>query len=122
MVLACLVLLHGQATADNHLIEATSPTLQELIDSIANTSVVDDDRKAVRLLTTKISGLYRPVIDCLAAMLMDGRAVLRHNTGIGDLVLWVGGERKGDDWPYDGGGETWEGWFRVEPSGLRRIG
>jgi hypothetical protein len=76
--------------------------LRALIEALENTSVVHDDREAVRLLAA--SGCPPDVVDAVAFGLGDGSMVLRSD---GErLVIYM----HGDDW---------EGWFKVEPAGFR---
>lgn len=78
--------------------------LRALIKALENTTVVDDDHEAVRLLLAK--GCRQDVVDEIATALGDGRMVLSSH---GErLVLYM----RGDSW-------EWEGWFEVQPSGFR---
>ena len=86
--------------------------LRSLITAIENTKVVDDDREADLWLRSALAayGAGEDVIDVLRHLLSTGRAVLCVNPKTGAMILWIRT------------GEESEGWFSVEPIGLRRLG
>ena len=87
--------------------------LRDLANTMKNTEVVHNWLEAATLLRARVD--YPVAFEVLANMLAaephaDCAAVLSRNRNTGELIFYMGSQTK-----------QYEGWFRVEPEGLRCI-